>query len=156
IALGAAGRVVAAVLVDGAVLGQADHHVTPGELVAVAPLERGQCGGGRPGPGAAGVGEVGDFDGRHRPLSLVTTPAPSDRDPSLARSVTQSISPPRRALPAWPAGRPLRAWQQSAAAAVFSHDGDAFLASATPAAGKTTFGLHVAHRMLSEGTVARV
>ena len=34
--------------------------------------------------------------------------------------------------------------------------GDAFLASATPAAGKTTFGLHVAHRMLSEGRVARV
>ena len=32
----------------------------------------------------------------------------------------------------------------------------AFLASATPAAGKTTFGLHVAHRMLSEGRVARV
>ena len=34
--------------------------------------------------------------------------------------------------------------------------GDAFLASATPAAGKTTFGLHVAHRMLAEGRVARV
>src|SRR4051812_7077583 len=69
----------------------------------------------------------------------------------------QSIaSPVRGALAAWPAGRPLRAWQQSAAAAVFSHSGDAFLASATPAAGKTTFGLHVAHRMLSEGRVARV
>jgi superfamily II DNA or RNA helicase len=39
---------------------------------------------------------------------------------------------------------------------VFAHDGGAFLASATPAAGKTTFGLHVAHRMLSEGRVARV
>ncbi len=62
----------------------------------------------------------------------------------------------RRSLPAWPTTRPLRAWQQSAAAAVFSHSGDAFLASATPAAGKTTFGLHVAHRMLSEGRVARV
>jgi superfamily II DNA or RNA helicase len=37
-----------------------------------------------------------------------------------------------------------------------AHDGDAFLASATPAAGKTTFGLHIAHRMLSEGRVARV
>jgi superfamily II DNA or RNA helicase len=59
-------------------------------------------------------------------------------------------------LPSWPADRPLRAWQQAAAAAVFSHPGDAFLASATPAAGKTTFGLHVAHRMLSEGRVARV
>ena len=59
-------------------------------------------------------------------------------------------------LPSWPADRPLRSWQQAAAAAVFSHAGDAFLASATPAAGKTTFGLHVAHRMLSEGRVARV
>jgi superfamily II DNA or RNA helicase len=59
-------------------------------------------------------------------------------------------------LPSWPADRPLRAWQQAAAAAVFSHPGDAFLASATPAAGKTTFGLHVAHRMLREGRVARV
>ena len=104
---------------------------------------------------------MGDFDGRHRPLSLVTAASPhatrpSGRLPSLARSVTQSISLPRSTLPAWPAGRPLRAWQQSAAAAVFAHDGDAFLASATPAAGKTTFGLHVAHRMLSEGRVARV
>jgi superfamily II DNA or RNA helicase len=76
--------------------------------------------------------------------------------------VTYSIdAPPERAgfarsLPAWPTSRPLRAWQQAAAASVFSHDGDAFLASATPAAGKTTFGLHVAHRMLSEGRVARV
>ena len=59
-------------------------------------------------------------------------------------------------LPSWPADRPLRAWQQAAAAAVFSHPRDAFLASATPAAGKTTFGLHVAHRMLSEGRVKRV
>ena len=59
-------------------------------------------------------------------------------------------------LPSWPADRPLRAWQQAAAAAVFSHPRDAFLASATPAAGKTTFGLHVAHRMLTEGRVRRV
>src|SRR4051812_38425201 len=69
----------------------------------------------------------------------------------------QSIaSPVRGALAAWPAGRPLRAWQQAAAAEVFAHEGGAFLASATPAAGKTTFGLHVAHRMLSEGRLARV
>jgi len=59
-------------------------------------------------------------------------------------------------LPSWPADRPLREWQQAAAAAVFSHPADAFLVSATPAAGKTTFGLHVAHRMLAEGRVARV
>jgi superfamily II DNA or RNA helicase len=72
--------------------------------------------------------------------------------------VTYSIDAPsaRRSLPPWPEARPLRAWQQAAAATVFDHPGDAFLASATPAAGKTTFGLHVAHRMLSEGRVARV
>jgi len=62
----------------------------------------------------------------------------------------------RHALPAWPSRRPLRVWQQAAADAVFAHAGGAFLASATPAAGKTTFGLHIAHRMLSEGRVSRV
>ncbi|HVL96160.1 MAG TPA: DEAD/DEAH box helicase family protein, partial [Solirubrobacteraceae bacterium] len=60
------------------------------------------------------------------------------------------------ALPPWPAERPLRAWQRAAVDALEAHGGDAFLASATPAAGKTTFGLHVAHRMLSAGTVRRV
>ena len=41
-------------------------------------------------------------------------------------------------------------------AAVEAHAGPSFLASATPAAGKTTFGLHVAHRMLVAGRVSRV
>src|SRR3954454_18430388 len=59
-------------------------------------------------------------------------------------------------LPAWPAGRPLRAWQEEAVAAVLAHAQRSFLASATPAAGKTTFGLNVAHRMLAERRVARV
>ena len=68
-----------------------------------------------------------------------------------------AASPRRsRSLPAWPAGRPLREWQRAAAAAVADHGGEAFLASATPAAGKTTFGLHVAHTMLAEGPVERV
>ncbi len=61
-----------------------------------------------------------------------------------------------RPLAPWPADRPLRAWQTAATAALEASDGDAFLASATPAAGKTTFGLHVAHRMLSAGVVGRV
>jgi superfamily II DNA or RNA helicase len=74
----------------------------------------------------------------------------------LTSAVTHSAFRRGRSLPAWPAGRPLRAWQQAAADAVFAHGGDGFLASATPAAGKTTFGLHVAHRMLAEGRVARV
>jgi superfamily II DNA or RNA helicase len=59
-------------------------------------------------------------------------------------------------IPPWPGDRPLRAWQRAAVTAVLDHPGDAFLAAATPAAGKTTFGLHVAHRMLSAGRVARV
>ena len=37
-----------------------------------------------------------------------------------------------------------------------AHSDASFLASATPAAGKTTFGLHIAHRMLSAGFVSRV
>jgi superfamily II DNA or RNA helicase len=74
----------------------------------------------------------------------------------LSSAVTNPAARRRRTLPAWPAGRPLRAWQQAATAAVLAHAGESFLASATPAAGKTTFGLHVAHRMLAEGRVARV
>jgi superfamily II DNA or RNA helicase len=50
----------------------------------------------------------------------------------------------------------LRAWQRAALGVLEGHDGESFLASATPAAGKTTFGLHVAHRMLAAGAVQRV
>ena len=74
--------------------------------------------------------------------------------PDTALSVPSR--PRSRALPSWPTTRPLRAWQQEALEAVFAHDGSSFLASATPAAGKTTFGLRVAHRMLEEGRVGRV
>ena len=76
--------------------------------------------------------------------------------------VARTASPPRssrtgkRSLPPWPGDRPLRAWQREAAAAVLAHAGPSFLASATPAAGKTTFGLHVAHRLLTTGAVSRV
>ncbi|HSS41831.1 MAG TPA: DEAD/DEAH box helicase family protein [Solirubrobacterales bacterium] len=61
-----------------------------------------------------------------------------------------------RSLPEWPDARPLRSWQEEATAAVRAHSDASFLASATPAAGKTTFGLHIAHRMLSAGFVSRV
>jgi superfamily II DNA or RNA helicase len=74
----------------------------------------------------------------------------------LSPAVTSSALRRGRSLPAWPAARPLRAWQQAAAAAVAACEADSFLASATPAAGKTTFGLHVAHGMLSAGRVQRV
>jgi superfamily II DNA or RNA helicase len=59
-------------------------------------------------------------------------------------------------LPDWPDARPLRSWQEEATEAVRSHSAASFLASATPAAGKTTFGLHIAHRMLSANFVSRV
>src|SRR3954454_24927901 len=59
-------------------------------------------------------------------------------------------------LPSWPVARPLRAWQRAALAVLAEHEGASFLASATPAAGKTTFGLRVAHEMLRAERVARV
>jgi superfamily II DNA or RNA helicase len=61
-----------------------------------------------------------------------------------------------RSFPEWPDARPLRSWQKEATEAVRAHSGTSFLASATPAAGKTTFGLHIAHRMLSAKFVSRV
>jgi superfamily II DNA or RNA helicase len=61
-----------------------------------------------------------------------------------------------RSLPDWPDARPLRSWQKEATEAVRAHSATSFLASATPAAGKTTFGLHIAHRMLSANFVSRV
>lgn len=62
----------------------------------------------------------------------------------------------RRTLPPWPDHRPLRAWQREALEALEDHEGEAFLASATPAAGKTTFGLRVAYELLARGEVDRV
>jgi superfamily II DNA or RNA helicase len=61
-----------------------------------------------------------------------------------------------RSLPDWPDARPLRSWQEEATRAVRAHSAASFLASATPAAGKTTFGLHIAHRMLRAEFVSRV
>jgi superfamily II DNA or RNA helicase len=62
----------------------------------------------------------------------------------------------RTTLPPWPERRPLRAWQERALVALSEHDGAAFLASATPAAGKTTFGLRVAYDLLAAGRIGRV
>lgn len=72
--------------------------------------------------------------------------------------MTHLAAPSRRGreLPPWPTHRPLRAWQRDAVDALTAHAGASFLASATPAAGKTTFGLHVAHEMLRSGRAARV
>jgi superfamily II DNA or RNA helicase len=61
-----------------------------------------------------------------------------------------------RSLPDWPSDRPLREWQSSALERVLESPSGDFLASATPAAGKTTFGLRVAHDLLRRGLVSRV
>jgi superfamily II DNA or RNA helicase len=59
-------------------------------------------------------------------------------------------------LPAWPGDRALRDWQLAALERVLESPGGDFLASATPAAGKTTFGLRVAYELLRRGLVSRV
>ncbi len=69
-----------------------------------------------------------------------------------ARIPTQAA----RALTPWPADRPLRAWQERALEALLHAPSGDFLASATPAAGKTTFGLKAAHELLRRGIVSRV
>lgn len=56
--------------------------------------------------------------------------------------------------PPWTA--PLREWQARAVSAVLSHPQSDFLATATPAAGKTRFALRIAHRFLSERRAARI
>ncbi|MBK5231380.1 MAG: DEAD/DEAH box helicase family protein [Thermoleophilia bacterium] len=75
---------------------------------------------------------------------------------STASAYSNPGSGPRITLPAWPDDRPLREWQIEALSVLDDHGGSSFLASATPAAGKTTFGLKVAHQMLSAGQVSRV
>jgi len=70
--------------------------------------------------------------------------------------VSAGVAARKRSLPPWPARRPLRAWQQRALETLERHDGEAFLASATPAAGKTTFGLRVAYELLNAGRVQRI
>jgi superfamily II DNA or RNA helicase len=70
-------------------------------------------------------------------------------DAVLSRGKTREIAP-------WPTDRPLRAWQQTALEKLLTEPAGDFLASATPAAGKTTFGLRVAHDLLSRGIVRRV
>lgn len=64
--------------------------------------------------------------------------------------------PPGPKLPgsAWPL--PLRDWQQEAFERFRQHTEPDFLASATPAAGKTRFGVYVAHELLRAGKIDRV
>ena len=52
--------------------------------------------------------------------------------------------------------RPLRAWQQAALASYEETSPKDFLVTATPGAGKTTFALTLAARLLTRREVARV
>jgi superfamily II DNA or RNA helicase len=56
----------------------------------------------------------------------------------------------------WPASSALRPWQTDALATYSASDMDDFLCASTPGAGKTTFGLRIAHELLSQGVVERV
>lgn len=70
-------------------------------------------------------------------------------DPSAATARPRSPAP-------WPPERTLRDWQRTALGRVLAEPSGSFLASATPAAGKTTFGLRVAHELLRRGLARRV
>ncbi|MCP9439147.1 MAG: DEAD/DEAH box helicase family protein [Nitrospira sp.] len=59
-----------------------------------------------------------------------------------------------RILPAW--NSPLRDWQRRACETVRTHQKTDFLATATPAAGKTRFALRVAHEFLKTGRALRL
>jgi len=52
-----------------------------------------------------------------------------------------------------PSSRPLRAWQRRALAKYLATQPKDFMASATPGAGKTAFGLRVAAELLADRTV---
>lgn len=86
----------------------------------------------------------------------MTSSASSTETDSASAGSGPTVTGGARLLADWPAERPLRAWQQQALAAVRCHQRPDFLASATPAAGKTTLGLRVAHEMLARGRVRRV
>src|SRR3954465_15556759 len=62
----------------------------------------------------------------------------------------------RAHAPATTSARPLRAWQQAALARYEEQSPRDFLVTATPGAGKTTFALTLAARLLSRREVARV
>src|SRR5690606_28420650 len=76
------------------------------------------------------------------------------RQPSEAAARSLSPTYPERA--AWGTVPKLRAWQSEALDLYRDTAPRDFLAVATPGAGKTTFALQVAARLLSAGTVRRI
>lgn len=96
-----------------------------------------------------------DRAGTYSPAPLPSSPLTTGSDAPEAASAPPA-APGGASLPPWPEDRALRQWQTQALEAVRQHPETGFLASATPAAGKTTFGLKVAHEMLAGGRVRRV
>src|SRR4051794_13719581 len=56
----------------------------------------------------------------------------------------------------WPASSELRPWQSEALDKYRASEMENFLCASTPGAGKTTFGLRIAHELLNSGEVERV
>lgn len=56
----------------------------------------------------------------------------------------------------WPSTLNLRAWQERGVARYNASDKENFMVAATPGAGKTMFGLRIAHLLLTDQTVKRV
>lgn len=88
-------------------------------------------------------------------MTALNHPSSSDpRRPSEAAARSLPPAYPERA--AWGTAPKLRAWQQAALDQYREAQPRDFLAVATPGAGKTTFALQVAARLLAAGTVRRV
>ena len=81
-------------------------------------------------------------------------PAHDPQRPSEAAA--QSLPPAYPERAAWGTAPKLRAWQAEALELYRERQPHDFLAVATPGAGKTTFALQVAARLLASGTVRRV
>ncbi|GAB2547713.1 DEAD/DEAH box helicase [Brachybacterium huguangmaarense] len=84
-------------------------------------------------------------------------PAHPGSDPQRpSEAAAQSLPPAYPERAAWGTAPKLRAWQSEALALYRDTAPRDFLAVATPGAGKTTFALQVAARLLAAGTVRRV
>lgn len=93
----------------------------------------------------------------HSPQLPSTTGPASTTEPVLALSGT--TTGPVVDAPGEPAARPLRAWQHAALEQYFDpgrDDPEDYLVTATPGAGKTTFALALARRLLDSRRVDRI